>query len=293
MMKKILVWAILLIFCTNFVYAGSEVVSVSLLSQDPDPAGAGEIVKLRFSVANVGEEVIEGLEVELLPKYPFSKMSGEEYVKIIPQLSGYPYTAKYQVLVGKEALEASNEIDIRYRAGPEDSWSRETFEVDVDDIQTDFDLVIQEISGNEVSVAIANIGKNVAYSTIIRVPEQDSYETVGTSGQMIGNLDDGDYTLVTFQIVKKRGASGTEPLKFKIDYTDEIGERRSSLKQVPFEIGGFASAIQPGTMDLASMRAMRQHQTQQKIYQKWWFWGIVIVALFVGWKAYKKHKKKK
>lgn len=293
-MKKILSWIVLLIFCINFVWAGSEVVSVSLLSQDPDPAGAGEIVKLRFSVANIGDSVIDSLEVELLPKYPFTKMSGEEYVKVIPQLSGYPYTAKYQVLVDREALEATNEIDLRYRIGPEGVWSRETFEIDVDDIQTDFDLVIQEIAGNEVSVAIANIGKNVAYSTIIRVPEQNSYETIGTSGQMIGNLDDGDYTLVTFQIAKKRGASGEDPLKFKIDYTDEIGERRSVIKEVPFELGGSASNIpQPGTVDFAAMRAARQHQTQQKVYQKWWFWGIVIVALFVGWKSYKKHKKKK
>ena len=292
-MRKIIVWTVLLVFCMNLVYGGSEVVSVTLLGQDPDPAGAGEVTKLRFNVANLGDSVIDGLEVELLPKYPFSKMNGEEYVKVIPQLSGYPYTAKYQVLVDRDALEATNEIDVRYRIGPEGSWGRKTFEIDVDDIQTGFDLVVQEIAGDEVSVAIANIGNNVAYSTIVRVPEQDSYETTGTSGQMIGNLDDGDYTLVTFQITKKRGASADDPLKFRIDYTDEIGERRTEIKEVPFELGGSASALPQGT-DFEAMRAARQGQLQQtKFYQQWWFWGVIIVAAFIGWKAYKKHKKKK
>ena len=293
-MKKILVWIVFAMVFAGFVYAEGEVISISLLDQDPDPAGAGVIAKLRFSVANIGDDVLNDVEVELIPKYPFKKISGEEYVKTIPVLSGYPYTAKYQVLVDKEALEATNEIDIRYRTSSGEAWSRKTFELDVDDVQTDFDLVIQEISGNEVSIAIANVGKNVAYSLILRVPEQEYFETIGTSGQMIGNLEDGDYTLVTYQIAKKGRQIGEMPLKFQMDYTDNIGERRTVIKEVPFEAGGTASAIpQPGTSEFEAMRARRLQQTQPKYYQQWWFWAIIIAAVFIGWKAYKKYKGRK
>jgi threonine/homoserine/homoserine lactone efflux protein len=40
------------------------------------------------------------------------------------------------------------------------------------------------------------------------------------------------------------------------------------------------------------MGGMGQVQ-QQPIYQKWWFWAIVIVLVYAGWKGYKTYKRKK
>ncbi len=269
-------------------------IKINQLKYEPYPVNPGEYLTLWIKAENIGGELTESAIFELVLKFPFSLDSNEDPVRNYGQLSSEePIVMEYKVRVSKNAVEGTNEIELRYKTDSNDgSWRYEEFEIEVEDAQTDFDLVIQEINGDEVSIAIANTGKNVAYSLIVRIPEQEVYQTIGTNGQMVGNLEDGDYTLVGFEIQKKSRTS-EEPLKIQIDYTDNIGERRSMTKSVDFDTGTRELPEGVTREHFAAGRMGGIGQVQQPIYQKWWFWAIVIVLVYAGWKGYKKYKRKK
>jgi len=65
---------------------------------------------------------------------------------------------------------------------------------------TDFEIVLQQYSSGSVTFAVSNTGAYVASSVIVSIPSQMNYVASGTSSSSLGNLDAGDYTLVTFQV---------------------------------------------------------------------------------------------
>jgi len=290
---------------TNYYLSSDSSASLRLksLKYEPYPANPGEYITLWIKAENIGGSLTENATFELIPKYPFSLDSNENPIREYGKLSSEePVIIKYKVRVDKDAVDGANEIELRYNTdGKDNIWIYKKFEIEIEDAQTDFDLVVQEISGNEVSIAIANTGKNVAYSVIVRVPEQEEFQTLGTNGQMVGNLEDGDYTLVGFEIEEKQSKSRDreKQLKIQIDYTDEIGERRSMIKEVPFgtsyEKSDFASKGLTEGMTKEEMITRKGGWVKQQtsIYQKYWFWAIIIVVLYVGWKGFEWVRKKK
>ena len=316
MNKKILMFFIALVVCINLVSAadieinfttsktyqkGTASIQINQLKYEPYPVNPGEYFTLWIKAETIGSELTENAVFELIPKYPFSLDPSEDTIREYGKLPiEESVILEYKVRVDEDAVDGTNEIELRYNAnGKADAWVYETFDIEVADAQTDFDLVIQEVSDSEVSIAIANTGKNVAYSIIVRIPEQESFEAVGTNGQMVGNLEDGDYTLVGFEIARKSRTSGKR-LKVQIDYTDTIGERRSLIKELPFNMGtnsmiSNTNRTLPEGMTREEMFAQRRAmiQSHQSTYQQWWFWAIIIVVLAAGWKGYKIYKKKK
>jgi hypothetical protein len=282
----------------------SAYIKINQLKYEPYPVNPGEYFTLWIKAENIGRELAENAVFELVPEYPFSLDTNEDPVREYGKLSSAePVVMEYKVRASKNAVEGMNEIELRYKTDSKDgSWIYEKFDIDIADAQTDFDMVIQEISDDEVSIAIANTGKNIAYSVIVRIPEQEYFQAVGTNGQMVGNLENGDYTLVGFEIARKGRISG-DKLKVQIDYTDIIGERRSLIKELPFNTGtdivinniGNGNRTLPEGMTGEEMFARRKAmmQSQRSIYQQWWFWAVIAAVLFAGWKGYKFLKKKK
>jgi hypothetical protein len=113
---------------------------------------------------------------------------------------------------------------------------------------TDFDVSLSESSQGQTSFSVANIGNNMAYAVKVSVPEQKDYVVMGSSSTIVGNLQKGDYTIVSFNVTGSatggdlEPTSGTEianntrynsssvsanlkPLKVRIEYTDAKGER--------------------------------------------------------------------
>lgn len=278
-------------------------IQINSLKYEPYPVDPGDYFTLWIKAENIGDEVAKNATFELLPEYPFSLDSNENPIREFGQLSSEePVVMNYKVRVNKDAVEGTNEIELRYSAnGDKDSWVTKKFDIEVEDSQTDFDLVLQEVSGTEASIAIANTGKNIAYSVIVKIPDQEDFQTVGTNGQMVGNLDNGDYTLVGFEITPKRSGSvkssdNNKMLKVQIDYTDEIGERRSMIKDIPFDSqsnGLSGSGLNATTIAQRRANFAGNNTTNTSIYQKWWFWGIIIIVLFGAWKGYKIFKQKR
>ncbi|MBI2131084.1 hypothetical protein HYU10_04935 [Candidatus Woesearchaeota archaeon] len=70
--------------------------------------------------------------------------------------------------------------------------------------ETDFDIAFSESTQGQTSLSVANTGNNPALSVSVKIPEQSGFRVSGSNSAIIGNLDKGDYTIVSFQIVQSR-----------------------------------------------------------------------------------------
>jgi len=274
-LKNLIIIAGLIVLLANIAYApGSSnsassaadsyyvgcALNVSLVNQNPYPAQPDSYVDVVFQVNWLQNYVCNGSRFELIPSYPFS-LDGNDSLRVLPddlyiQSNKEDWMIPYKLRVDKDALDGNNEIEVRYSPG---LWENGTlmyrkFNISVQDARTMFDAVLQEIQGSEVSIAIANAGKYAANSVVVRIPEQEDFMVTGTDGQMVGNLESGDYTVVGFSISEKFAQAGlrnasqqarprepgminmtsSKKLKFDIYYTDNIGERRVVNMEVPY-----------------------------------------------------------
>lgn len=293
-------------FSTIPAYASSKVANLQIksLRYEPYPGNPGEYVKLWVKVENLGTGHTADAMFKLIPKFPFSLDSPDDAVKRYGSL-GYGrqqgdnvVVLEYKLKVDKNAVEGTNSIELKYNTDGGESWFSKIFSIEIANAQTDFDLVIQEIEDKTAAIAIANTGKNIAYSVIVKIPEQENFDTVGTSGQMVGNLENGDYSMVSFELKEKTRTAAKKILLVQIDYTDNIGERRTVIKEVVYEAG--ASTMPAGSAESATQKQQTNGnqrrfvvQQQNEIYQEWWFWAIIIAAVFIAWRGFKFIKEKK
>jgi hypothetical protein len=307
MNKNIFIWILLAAVSVSFVsavefqinFTDSNTYStmtyanlqIDQLRYEPYPVNPGEYFTMWIKVQNVGSELTNNATFVLVPEYPFSIDSNEDAFRQYGELNSEPVVLKYKIRVDKDAVKGTNQIDLKYNEGENNNtWLVKTFDIEVEDAQTDFDLVVQEMSQNDITIAVANTGKNPANSVIVRIPEQDSFQAEGTSGQMVGNLENGDYTLVGFT-VQSKGRNSANKLQVQIDYTDSIGERRSVTKEVALEIGQTAMSAANGQQSNSSSRFRASSSTA--VYQTWWFWLIIIIVVFAVWKVIKIYAEKK
>jgi len=232
---------------SGLVYTDMIYLKTTFVNQDPYPADPGGYVNLLFKIENWGTENAENVTFELLPEYPFSLDPGVSAIQEVGTIKGLQrgvnaFLLKYKVKVDKDAVDGDSEIKLKYSYGEGTSYSTQTFDVKISNPRTDFDIVMQD----STTLALANIGANTAYSVIVKIPEQKDFRVSGTSANIIGNLNAGDYTLVTFQITPTGSITNVSSVREKnltveISYTDLLGIRRTIQKEVPFE---FVSSIE-------------------------------------------------
>jgi len=233
-------------FCSaSSDYTVGCIPEVSMISQDPYPAMAKDYVDVVFQVNNVdGNDCDEGIWFEIVPEYPFS-LDGDDAIQYLGDNTyNSEYTSSwivgYTLRVDEDALDGTYDIEVRYglNSKNKESYLFDNFTIAVEDATTSFDAVIQDINEDEVSLAIANTGENTANAVIIRVPEQEDFEVTSTDGQMLGNLDAGDYTIVSFNLVETRDAGEDSVFQYDIYYTDDRGERRVVNMETSLDLGG-------------------------------------------------------
>jgi len=302
-MKKQFIFGLMLcIFLISFVSAEEVLnysysydfdgIQVTQLKYEPYPANPGEYFEVWLQ-ASLGSR--DYAKFELIEEYPFSIDSNEDAIREYEDPGNMVVVMKYKIRVDDNAVEGVNNLKIRYTSDKySDSGVIHGFPIQISDVQTNFDLVIQESSGTDVSIAIANIGKNTANSLIVRIPEQESYKVSGTNGQMVGNLDAGDYTIVSFTLAQVGRGSDSSTLQVQLDYTDSIGERRSIIKDVQFVLASPIGFNMTGNGQVPSGNFQRgnfQAQQDNSIFKSIWFWLVIIILAGGSYWYYRKNPK--
>jgi hypothetical protein len=111
---------------------GSANLKVTIVETDPYPAKIGEYLTLNIQVENVGGAQADDVDVEIVPKYPFSLDSKENAIQNIGALNpGRTATKEFSLYVDKNAQKGTRSIDIRTRTSKNGPWSSESFDIRV------------------------------------------------------------------------------------------------------------------------------------------------------------------
>ncbi len=153
---------------------------------------------------------------------------------------------------------------------------------------TDFDLAVADSSNGKTSFSIANTGKNDASSVSINIPEQKGFLSRGSSSVIIGNLNKGDFTIVSFQIapVVPVQKDETRKLSMNVSFTDSFGERHTLEKQLDVKI----SQISPQN---GTMSGFNGNRTQSSSNTTWVILFIAIIIAGIAFYVVSKNKKMK
>lgn len=210
----------------------------------------GEETELKFTITNVGNSPLSNLvfswseeDSAILPVYS----DDTKYIKHIGV--GDSAELVYIVVADINADTGLYQLDLKLQFEAADSGTQE-METRAGVFiggETDFDVTFSESSEGQTSLSVANIGNTPALSVTVRVPEQDGFRVTGSTSSIIGNLDKGDYTIVSFQISQSafpgafnrsaagQGFSGDSDLIVQIIYTDTTGVRHTVEKEVPIQ----------------------------------------------------------
>ncbi len=205
---------------------------VEISSIDQTVLVPGQETELNFEIKNVGGSTLRDLEFSWTSEDKVILPVGSDNRKFIDVLeAGQSIKIPYKVVADTSANSGLYQVDLNLEytnvlTGGNDVVT--TFAGLVIGGETDFVLSYSSDAGNEISFAIANIGNNPAYSVIVEAESQGPLKFIGSNVQMIGNLNDGDYTVVSYTY---SGAAQSD-VEFNVEYTDTQGNRNTIEKVV-------------------------------------------------------------
>src|SRR3989338_3219502 len=209
---------------------------VQTLKYDPFPVNPGDYFDVWILVENIGVKDAPNARFELVTKYPFS--STGQLVNDYGRVAGISgkdagenqVVLRYRVKVADDSPEGSSELEFKALPdGSSDVGSIKKLPIDIGKTKTDFDVVMQDSTAQGTSIAIANIVDNPATAVTVRINPQDGLKVRGSDASIIGNLDKGDFSTVTFQINPDQNYNG---IMVQISYTDIAGVRNNIEKKI-------------------------------------------------------------
>jgi hypothetical protein len=263
---------------------------VELISINPTSLKLGEKANITFTIANKGSSQINNVIFTWSTQGNAILPLGSDNRIIIPVINANSfYEIPVEVSVSPNAIPGlySLSISIQYqdKTGANQSISS-VAGIEVGG-ETDFDVSVQESTSTLTTLAITNIGTTTAYSTVVRIPQQENFRVIGTSSNVLGNLNAGDYTLASFQILPTRNFTqdANRKLLVEISYTDAVGIRRVVEKDV--EIGMFLNT----TFTRTRTTQFQAPLSNGLLYIIIGIIGIICVILFFQARKWIKRKK--
>jgi hypothetical protein len=253
-MKRIILILILIFATFTIAYPSTPSINVYLLSQDPDPVEAGEIIELRFKVENVGVEATEDTILTFVPEYPFTLYgdSAEKNVgKLRTSMSGADAAIiKYKVKVDENAIEGKFPLNLNVKTGSQIVKYDEDFYVniqtrnailDIDSITTSPEIIAPGENG-EITVKIKNradtLIRDIKVNIDLTSEELPFAPYQSSSERRVSQLQQGLHRELTFPIIVSSEASaGIYKVPLEFYYNDRQGTAYSTSDIVTILIG--------------------------------------------------------
>ena len=267
----------------------------------------GKETEMKFTITNIGNAPLQNMVFSwseadgvILPVFS----DDTKYIKYLDV--GDSTELKYTVMADVNAQPGLYQLDLNLKYESLTNTTSTVIKTKAGVFvggETDFDVAFSQSSQGQTSLSVANTGNNPAQSVSVRIPEQPNFRVAGSNSAIIGNLDKGDYTVVSFQITQSTGnftgvnrqrqssqnsqalnlqnltSARSNNLRVVIDYTDTTGERRSIEKNVEIQFRPDAAS-----QTSANVRA----NSQTSIFSSWIFYIILIAVAGAGWYFRKK-----
>jgi hypothetical protein len=296
------------------VSVGSQA-KAQVVSIDKTELVPGKQTPIKFVVKNVGLSPLKDISFSWISEDNAILPVGSDNTRHIDYLGvGQETTLEYTVSANADASAGLCKLDL-YLSYEDSITGTERATSTVAGVYvgggTEFDVAYSEASGSEVSLTVANVGSNPAYSVSVAIPEQDGWRVTGSDTMVIGNLNTGDYTLASFTVQSagmgrnSSTGSGVNPLKVNVIYTDTRGERKVYESKVSLSGMAVGNGTFSGSMEYASangsaryarggqngMGGLTQGMSGLATIA---IWGIAaIIALAAAYFLYRRHKAKR
>lgn len=236
------------------------VINATLINQQPDPVGPGEMVEVSFRVENKGQRPANNVQVQLMPQYPYSLPAGDAAAKNIGSLESLQTgddgaVVKYRLLVDKDAPDGYHDIVLRYRAeGMSGYAAYEPFEIKVQShnailaIDKVFSVPTITAPGDKTKLVLElrNYATSLLKDIIVKLDLTDlPLSPIGSSNEKVLQTIDAQQTeQVIFEIIADPDAEpGIYKLPVEIGYSDVLGQNISKTNTVSLIIGDHPDVI--------------------------------------------------
>lgn len=286
--------------------------SAVLITFDKTSLIPGQITELNFEINNVGSSPLRDLTFswENADKAILAVGSdNRKYIKYIePEETAkitYKVIADTNVDAGLYELKLNLNYDDPLSAGTKELTTSAGMYVGG---ATDFEVSFSDSSNGETSFSIANIGSNSANSVSVSIPKQSGWRVTGSSSAIIGNLNQGDYTVASFALqslssIQKENTETSETtiptdrqkeepteVTIQIAYTDTMGNRKTVDKVISLTSANLATSTSSTGIPGSRMKTTEE-TTFWSTYQTPIIVLILILVVALGYKKYKKNKK--
>ncbi len=227
------------VFDFNLTVVGKEYVIINSINKSN--IDFGKVEPLDFIISNVGSSPLKNIVFSWTDSTGTILPVNSDNTKYIQYLDvNSSATISYNVMANTSATPGLYKLDLSlvFENNDLEESSLSTSVGMFVGGTTDFDITFSESSSGSVSLSIANVGNNPAASVNVIIPEQDNFKVTGSNSSIIGNLDIGDYTIVTFAITSKSKAINTNKLLVLVQYTDSLGNRNTVNKEMNLSLSG-------------------------------------------------------
>jgi hypothetical protein len=207
--------------------------AIEVTSVRPKTLKLGEMTNMSFTILNRGNTITNVVFTWVSPDGALLPIGASNRV-IIPSIKANSYyEVRSEVVVSSSITPGIHPINMYIQYIDKSGVNQTVTSVAGIEIsaETDFDIIFQDYTAGVLSLVVANIGSTPAYSTVVRIPQQNNFKVVGTSSTLIGNLNAGDYTQVSFNLIPSK-TDVTNKLLVEISYTDILGSRRTIQKEI-------------------------------------------------------------
>lgn len=271
----------------------------------------GKQTSLKFTINNVGNAPLNDMTFNWVNEDKIILPVGSDNTKYIKSIDiGESVELDYQVIADSNADPGLYELKLFLSYDDPITYEEKVIStiagVNVGG-GTDFYVALSGSSGLETSFSVANIGSNPADSVSVIVPQQNGWQVSGPNSVMIGNLNRGDYTVASFNLVSTQQITDLQDQDLKradvqeitrqrttiqdsngliiqIAYTDTIGERKVIEKEVAI------NSLQDIGSKMPSGKTGRDQQSAFETYT-WYIAGFII--LVTGLVLYSKYRRRK
>jgi hypothetical protein len=172
----------------------------------------GEETDLTFTINNVGNAPLKNVKFYWENTNGIILPVGSDNTKYVNFIDvGKSADLSYKVIADTNADAGLYKLNLYLNYEESNGTTRETDTIAGVYVGggTDFDVVYSESTGSDVSFSIANTGSNPANSVSVVIPDQKDWKVTGSNSVIIGNLNQGDYTVASFNIQNNMAAGNT------------------------------------------------------------------------------------
>jgi len=257
--------------------------SAEIIHIDKSVLVPGKQSDLQFTINNVGRAPLKDLSFYWESESDSVLPVGSDNTRYIDYIGvGQSREVKYQVIADTNVDPGLYELTLHLDSDTDNMTTKAGVYVGGN---TDFDVSLSDSSGSQKSFTIANIGSNPAYSVLVSVPEQQGWSVNLPGSTIIGNLNNGDYTVATFTLQSELGRGSADALNIQIAYTNTMGEREVVSKEV--KVG---DVTQNQIVAKMAQRFSGKKQESSWSRYRWYIIGAVVAGLVIVRVNYKKRK---